>query len=336
MIIGILKEINRNEKRVVLRPKEVALLTSKGHIVYVQYKAGEGVGFSDEQYEKLGAKIVTADYIYKKSEMILKLRSPADNEFKKLNKTILFSMLHTKQNPKRIRFLKNNDITAIEMESIKNEFNERYVDATDITGEAGVIYATRFLDKIPSETNVLILGYGRVGSGAISMCHKLDMNVKLLRKQEYENIGHFMKGKDILINAISWPEEEQKKKNYIVTRDMLKLLNKKAVVLDLSVDYPNPIETCKPTTLTKPYYELDGKVHISIYGYPGLVPLSSVNRYSKQIIPLVLEIAKNGMKDLEKKSALGRDIVAATIGLKEEIPSIVEYQKERESAVAGK
>jgi alanine dehydrogenase len=94
---------------------------------------------------------------------------------------------------------------------------------------------------------------------------------------------------------------------------MLKKLNPGAVVLDLSVDYPNPIETCKPTTLTKPWFKQDNIFYISIYGYPGLVPISSVNRYSKQILPLVLEITNNnGIEGIEK-SELGKNIKNAVI-----------------------
>jgi alanine dehydrogenase len=314
MIIGILKEINKSEKRVVLRPKEVKELIKSGNKVFIEHNAGVGVNFSDNDYIVSGAEVQSINKIYSDSDILLKLRSPTDLEFKKINNKILFSMLHTSQNPKRIGFIKENKIQAIEMESVKNEFNERYIDATDITGEIGVIYATQFLNVIPEEAKVLVLGYGRVGSGGIKLCNKLGMNVKILRKSEYNNIAHFLKGIDILINAICWPLEDQKKKNYLVTRDMLKLMNKGGIILDLSVDYPNPIETCKPTTLTKPWFKLDDIVHISIYGYPGLVPVSSVNRYSKQILPLIQEIANNnGLKNLKEKNSIGKDIINATI-----------------------
>jgi alanine dehydrogenase len=314
MIIGILKEINKNEKRVALRPLHVKKLVKAGHKVYVETKAGLGVNFSDEDYEKMGAQIKSTQEVYDKSDMLLKLRSPTDSEFKKIKNKILFSMLHATQNTKRIKMIQDKGIKAVEMESIMNDFNERYVDATDITGEIGVLYATHFLQKIPEECEVLVLGYGRVGSGAIKMCDRLGMKVKILRKCEYKHIAHFMKGKDILINAIAWPEEERKNKAYIVTRAMLKNLNRGAVIVDLAVDYPNPIETCKPTTLTQPWFKLDGIIHMSIYGYPGLVPVSSVTRYSKQLLPLVREIADNGgVKDLDKRSDLGKDIFKAVI-----------------------
>jgi alanine dehydrogenase len=315
MIIGILKEIYKSEKRVVLRPFEVKKLVENRNIVYVERMAGTGVNFSDEAYEKAGAEIKTTNEIYNNSELLLKLRSPTEAEFKKIHNKILFSMLHLAQNQKRLEIIKKNKITAIEMESVKNEFMERHVDATDITGEIGVLYSTQFLNVMPDEANVLILGYGRVGTGALKMCNKLGIKVKLLKKAEYMHISHFIKGKDMLINAITWPVAEQINKNYIVDRSMLKNFNKGGVILDLSVDYPSPIETCRPTSLSQPWFIVNGITHICIYGYPSLVPLSSVNRYSKQILPLILEISKNnGMDSLEKKSSLGKDIVNAVVG----------------------
>lgn len=336
IIIGIPKETKTGECRVALAPKQVRILAKVGHTVLVETKAGQGVNYSDEDYIKAGARIKTADELYSKAEMIVKLRSPTDKEFRKIKNTILFSMLHAAQNPKYLKYIRENNITAVAMDAIKTDFNERYIDATDITGETGILYATRFLKKMPQETKALMLGYGRVGSGAIAMCHRLGINVKILRKSEYKYIQHFMKGKDMLINAIAWPEEERLRKNYLVTRDMLKYLNPKATIVDLSVDYPNPIETCKPTTLTKPWFELDGIIHISIYGYPGLVPISSVNRYSPQILPLVLEIANNkGLVDIEKVSLVGAHIKKAAIIPEKGIEYLAESAGKAEAA-AGK
>ena len=95
---------------------------------------------------------------------------------------------------------------------------------------------------------------------------------------------------------------------------MINLLNHNAVILDLSVDYPNPIQTCRPTTINNPYYIEEGKIHVSIYGYPGLVPVSSSKRYSAQVLPLVLEIANNnGLEGLCNKGDLGKFISNAIV-----------------------
>jgi alanine dehydrogenase len=139
------------------------------------------------------------------------------------------------------------------------------------------------------------------------------MSVKILRREEYRHTKHFLEGKDILINAIAWPASERKDQQYVVRRDMLKLMNRGAIILDLSVDFPSPIETCKPTTLSNPWYLEEGVIHISIYGYPGLVPVSCTERYSKQVLPIVLTVADSGLKGLSGKGELGKYISKAIV-----------------------
>lgn len=315
MRISIARETSEGEKRVFLMPPEVAKLVQGRHEIYVEKNAGFSINVFDRAYEKAGAKIlVDREQLFRESDLLVKLKAPTSEEFNLLGDNILFSMLHHAQNPQNVYLLGKNNTKAIEVESIFNDAGERLIDQTDITGETGVLYAVHHLQKIPQEAKALILGYGRVGSGAINMCSKLGINFKILRKTEYPDIKHFLKDRDLLINAISWPKEEREGKNYVVSRDMLSLLNPGAVILDLSVDFPNPIETVRPTSLSNPYYIEEGKVHIGIYGYPGLVPFSSSRRYSAQVLPLVMEIAENGgLKNLAERGNLGRHMSRAIV-----------------------
>ena len=315
MKISIVKETNQGETRVLMLPNEVSKLVKQGHEVFVEKNAGSQIFIYDKNYENVGAKIIEdKKKLFGESDLVVKLKAPTEIEFNLLKNNLLFSMLHHEQNPVYVYFLGKNKCKAIEIESIFNDAKERLVDATDITGEVGVLYATQHLKKMPQDSNILMLGYGRVGSGAIKMCNKLDMNIKILRKEEYSNIEHFIKDKDLLINAISWAGEEREKKRYLVKKEMIDLMNSGAVILDLAVDFPNPIETCRPTSLNNPYYIERGKIHIGIYGYPGLVPISSSERYSKQVLPLILEIANNkGLEDICERGELGKHISKAIV-----------------------
>jgi len=309
MKISIIKETAPGERRVLVLPSEIQKLVKEGHEVSVEKNAGARIHLYDKDYINAGAKIETNRRELFKSDLIAKLKAPTPTEFNLLNNNILFSMLHHEQNPTYIYYLGKQNAKAVEIESIHNPAGERLVDETDITGEVGVLYAMQHLEKMPQDSKALILGYGRVGSGAINMCNKLGIKTKILRKSEYTHIKHFLSGKDLLINAIAWPDEERRNRRYVVTSDMLDLLNKGAVVLDLSVDFPNPIQTCRPTDLGNPYYTEREKIHIGIYGYPGLVPVSSSERYSKQVLPLLLEIANNnGLEKIAKKGSLGKSI----------------------------
>ena len=76
MRIGIPKEIKNNENRVGMTPAGVAELIKHGHDVYVQHTAGEGSGFPDTQYEKVGATILpTIEDVYATADMIVKVNS---------------------------------------------------------------------------------------------------------------------------------------------------------------------------------------------------------------------------------------------------------------------
>ncbi len=302
MHIGIPKEDGTTnlERRAILLPKEVSKLVEAGHHVFVEKGLGEGIHISDDEYKEAGA-VLTASRrdIFNKS-IVVKLKPPLPQEFKLLNNNLVFSMFHAEQNPHYVKALKERKAKAIAMELIRNRAGERLVQCTDISGEQGMIAAFHLAEKSPSDCNVLILGYGGVSSGALKVAFSLGANVKILRRGEYKHIKTLLRHRDIVVNGIQWPKEKRQKKEYLITRDMLSLLNKGAIILDLSVDFPNPIECCRPSPHTKPIYTVDGVRCMSVYGYPRLVPVSSSKRYSSQILPILLKIASTPFGKLPK------------------------------------
>jgi alanine dehydrogenase len=298
MKVGIAKEIaaHGKEVRVALLPEEVKKLTQIGIEVYVEKKAGEGVYAGDKQYAEAGAIIERSHSKIFKKDVVVKLKPPLIKEFKLLSGNILFSMLHPEQNAEYVRLLKKTGTKAVAMEEIRNDAHERLINCSEMGGEQGMIMAFHHSPKSPGDCNVLVLGYGQIATGALRVAFSLGAKVKILRKSEYRYIKHHLRGKDIVVNGIRWPEEKRKRREYIITKSMLKLLNPGAIILDLSVDYPNPIESCHPTSLDKPVFAVEGVKHIDIYGYPGLAPLSSAKEYSRKILPVLKDIIKFGFK----------------------------------------
>lgn len=300
MNIGIAKEIGAGalERRAILLPGEVSKLAEAGHQVFVEKGLGKGIYISDSEYKQAGAEIVSErKNIFNKS-IVVKLKPPLLQEFRLLKNNLLFSMLHAEQNPKYIKALRKNNVKAIAMELIRNGSGERLIQCSDMSGEQGMIYAFYLAEKSPGDCNVLVLGYGAIASGALRIAFSLGAKVKILRKQEYPYIKQFIKDKDIVVNGIQWPKEKRERREYLITKDMFSLLSGGAVVLDLSVDYPNPIEPCRPSLLNEPVYEINGIKCISIYGYPRLVPVSSSRRYSEQVLSILLKIASTPLKEL--------------------------------------
>jgi N5-(carboxyethyl)ornithine synthase len=292
MDIGIAKEISARgrETRAILLPREVKRITEEGYKVFTERGLGTRIGIADEEYRDAGA-VITRDRqkIFTK-DIVVKLKPPLPEEFKMMRNNILFSMLHAEQNPKFVEMMDRGNVKAIAMELVVNRAGERFIQCTDMSGEQGMLMAFHLARKSPADCKVVILGYGAVASGVFRIAYSLGSDVKILRKVEYIHVKHFIRHADIVVNGISWPKEKRDNKEYIITRGMLKLMNPFGLVLDLSVDYPNPIETCHPTLINKPTYVVDGITHISIFGYPGLAPISSSARYSRQVLPLLLKI----------------------------------------------
>ena len=332
MRIVVPKEVYPLEKRVLVLPDAVKRFVQEGNEVFVQVGVGAGIHISDEDYKKSGAQIVSeARDLYNLADMIVKVKAPLEGEFSFMHDCILFSMFHADQNPAHIYYVGLQGLTVVEIEKICDARNERMITQTHLTGQAGVLYALRHFDKVPSDLKVVILGYGHVASGAIDICNKLGMQVKILRKKEYNHLREYLRDADLLINGIAWPESARKKKEYIVTRDDIKNSNPGMVVLDLSVDFPNPIETVKPTTYSQPYYLDEGRVHISIYGYPGLFPVTSSRLYSEQSVPLISLIATNGgLKDIAKCGDNGAAIAKSILN-----PQTHNWQQYKPETVQG-
>ena len=96
MIVGIPKEIKNNENRVSLTPAGAHELVQRGHTVYIQHTAGINSGFSDEEYEKVGARILpTIEDVYAIAEMIIKVKEPIECEYNLVRKDqLVFTYFH--------------------------------------------------------------------------------------------------------------------------------------------------------------------------------------------------------------------------------------------------
>ena len=302
MHIGIPKEDGTTnlERRAILLPKEVRKLVEAGHDVYVEKGLGKGIYINDDEYREAGAVLKASKRDIFNKSIVVKLKPPLPQEFKLLNNNLLFSMFHAAQNPHYIKALKAGKAKAVAMELIRNKAGERLIQCLKISGEQGMIMAFNLAEQSPSDCNILVLGYGGVSSGALKVAFSLGADVKILRKGEYRHIRELLHNRDIVVNGIQWPEEKRNKREYLITRDMLSLLNKGAIILDLSVDFPNPIECCHPSPHDKPVYTVDGVRCLSIYGYPRLVPVSSSRQYSAQVLPVLLKIASTSLDKLPR------------------------------------
>lgn len=298
MDIGIARENRPEELRVVLRPEELRDIAAS-HSVIVEQGAGEGIGIKDSSYEDVGARIAEKKEVYACS-LVVRLKEPEEEELALMKPgSVIFSMMHLPGNHHLRDLLKKYRIIAIAMDEVENPLGEREIEALHQTGYLGMEKGFELWGGEPSECVVKIMGYGHLAYGAIQCAARRFARIIILNKHDFKNMPEHIPGTDILVNAINWPMEKRGKE-FIITRDMLILFKKGAILLDLISNPPgqSPIETMHPTTLDNISYIVDNIIHTSCWGWPGVDPVNISKRYSLQVTPILKEIADTEIDNL--------------------------------------
>jgi len=317
-------------KWVALTPAGAFELVRDGHKVYVQKTAGIGSGFSDAEYKKAGAKILQdIKAVYKKAEMIIKVKEPIKAEYKLIREDqLVFTYFHfASHRPLTNAMIKSKAIClAYETVENANRTLPLLIPMSEVAGRMSIQQGAKYLEKpqkgvgillggIPGvqPAKVMILGGGIVGMQAAKMAAGfgatvtiLDINLERLRylddvmpanvstmySNEY-NIRKMIKNHDLIIGAVLIPGA---KAPSLIKRDMLKDMRAGTVMVDVAVDQGGCFETTKPTTHEKPTYIIDDIVHYSVANMPGAVPYTSTIGLTNATLPFARKLAKMGWK----------------------------------------
>ena len=343
MIIGVPREIKKNEHRVSITPPAVDALVSKGHQIIIETQAGVGSGISNEGYTSVGAKLAPdAKTVYQKGEMILKVKELFPQEFDLLREgQIIFTYIHSANNPEETQALLDKKVVAIAYEDIETADGESplLTPMSEIAGEVGLIMGVYHMFTInggsgllvggavgAEPANVVIFGGGNVGLGAAryaiglgahvtmldidlerlrSIRQKIFPQIRTLYLNNY-NVRQILPKIDLLINAVKWPPQSDQ---HIVTREMLKLMKKEALIVDISCDPAGAIETCVPTSHDEPIYTVDGIRHYCVDNLPSAVAKTASDALSNASLPYVIKIAGKGwLQAIKDDIALRRGV----------------------------
>ena len=304
MIVGIPKEIKNNENRVSLTPAGAHELVQRGHTVYIQHTAGINSGFSDEEYEKVGARILpTIEDVYAIAEMIIKVKEPIECEYNLVRKgQLVFTYFH---------FACDKELTEAMMRS--GSVCLAYETVTDKQGGLPLLIPMSEVAGVPGvkPAKVLVLGGGIVGTNAALMAAGLGADVticdislpRLRQLSEFmpknvktlfsssHNIEKELPTTDLIIGAVLIPGA---KAPHLITRPMLKLMKKGTVLVDVAIDQGGCFETSHPTTHAEPIYEVDGIIHYCVANIPGAVPCTSTLALTNATLPYAIRLADLG------------------------------------------
>ncbi len=330
MIIGVPKEIKQSENRVALTPAGVMEFVRHGHTVYIQTHAGDGSGFSDEDYTQAGAQILpTIEEVYRIAEMIIKVKEPIEKEYALIRPDqLLFTYFHfASYEPLTKAMIASNAVClAYETVEAPDRSLPLLVPMSEVAGRMAIQQGAKYLEKpqqgrgvllggVPGvpPAKVLVLGGGIVGTQAAKMAAGLgamvtilDVSLKRLRYLSdvmpanvitmYSNeftIRRLIRNHDLIVGAVLIPGA---KAPHLITREMLKDMRPGTVVVDVAVDQGGCIETCRPTTHDEPTYIIDNVVHYCVANMPGAVPYTSTIALTNATLPYALQLANKGWK----------------------------------------
>ena len=336
MRVGVPKEIKANENRVALIPVGVEQLRASGHEVLVEKDAGLGSGFKDEDYKRAGAKVVSPPAeIYGSADMILKVKEPLPSEYGLLREgQILFTYFHFAASRELTEAVIKSKCVAIAYETV--ELPDRslplLIPMSEVAGRLSIQEGARCLEKLyggigillggvpgVEPANVVIVGGGIVGTNAAKIAAGLgarvtilDVNLDRLRylddvmpknvttvMSNPANIRKAISQADLVVGAVLIPGAKAPR---LVTRDMLKLMKRGSVIVDVAVDQGGCVETIRATTHENPTYEVDGVVHYGVANMPGAVPMTTTFALTNATLPYALKIADLGYPACAKAS----------------------------------
>ena len=330
MIVGVPKEIKNNENRVGMTPSGVAELVRRGHKVLVQQTAGEASGFSDDEYQEAGAQILqTIEDVYAQADMIVKVKEPIEPEYKLVRKgQVLFTYFHFASEEELTHAMMNSGAICIAYETV--ELDDRslplLIPMSEVAGPMAVQNGAYYLQKtmggkgklmagVPGvkPAKVLVLGGGTVGEAAARIAAGMgadvtitdislprlkrlaaDMpaNVHTLYSSEH-NIRQELPSTDIVIGSVLIPGDATPK---LITKDMLQLMEKGTVLVDVAIDQGGCFETSRPTSHSEPVYEIDGIIHYAVANIPGAVPNTSTTALTNATLRYAVALADKGWR----------------------------------------
>ena len=334
MIIGCPKEIKTHEYRVGLTPSNVLEYVAKGHTVYVESNAGEGVGFMDADYKAAGATITDKKTLFEKSEMIIKVKEPIAEEYSCFrDNTILYTYLHLAADKSLTEMLLNKKIRSIAYETIsENGQLPCLAPMSAVAGRLAVQEGAKYLEKtygglgillggVPGtpKAHVVIIGGGVVGINAAQIAIGMGADVTILvRKSERlayidqifnmrihtlkssrGTIKNILPTADIIIGAVLVPGAKSPK---LITKSDLSLMKKGAVLVDVSIDQGGCFETSKATTHSDPIYIVDDIIHYCVGNMPGAVARTATLALTNATLTYGLQIAGLGVEEACRKN----------------------------------
>lgn len=335
MIVGVPKEVKRDEYRVAMLPVGVEELRRAGHQVLIQRGAGTGSGLADEFYEQVGATLVDGpEEIFQQADLIVKVKEPQQEEWDWMRPgQALFTYFHFAADLPLTEAVLNSGATAIAYETLKDDQGRLplLTPMSEVAGRMSIQEGAKYLERpqmgrgillggVPgvAPANITILGGGVVGANAAKVAAGfganiglLDINMERLRYlddvmpanvdvlfSDRHTIREQIARADLVIGAVLIPGAKAPR---LIEPEDLKVMKPGSVIIDVAIDQGGCVATARPTTHSEPTFIIDEVVHYCVTNMPGAVGRTSTFALCNVTLPWVLQLAKHGITDAIKK-----------------------------------
>jgi alanine dehydrogenase len=327
MLVGVPKEIKIHESRVALTPEGVAELVRAGHTVLIERGAGVGSSISDADFISAGAQIEDdVEVIWKKSEMILKVKEPIEVEYPRLRKgQILFTYLHLAASKKCTDALLASGTTAIAYETVElNGTLPLLAPMSEVAGRLAAQVGATALQRpnggrgvlmggVPGvvPAKVLVIGGGVAGLNAAVVSMGMGADVTIVDRSlsrltyidtvfggrlktlasSFHAVDRELKTADLVVGAVLVHGAKAPK---LVSNAQVFGMKPGSVLVDIAIDQGGCFEDSKPTTHAEPTYLVHQSIFYCVANMPGAVPATSTYALTNATLPYVLSLANLG------------------------------------------
>ncbi|REJ66392.1 MAG: alanine dehydrogenase [Planctomycetota bacterium] len=330
MIVGVPREIKRDEYRVAMLPVGVEEMVRAGHQVLIEQGAGLGSGLPDHEYLEQGAELVaTADEIFERAELIVKVKEPQAEEWPRLRPgQTLFTYFHFAADRALVDAMLERGITAAAYETLRLDSGALplLTPMSEVAGRMSIQEGAKFLERpqmgrgillggVPgvAPANICVLGGGVVGANAAKVAagfgadvRLLDINMERLRYlddimpanvdvlfSDRHTIREQLAQADLVIGAVLIPGAKAPR---LIEEEDLKLMKPGSVIIDVAIDQGGCVGTSRPTTHSDPTFVVHDVVHYCVTNMPGAVGRTSTFALCNVTLPWALEIAREGIE----------------------------------------
>ncbi|MBM4000780.1 MAG: alanine dehydrogenase [Planctomycetes bacterium] len=337
MIVGVPREIKRDEYRVAMLPVGVEELVRARHRVLIETGAGTGSGLTDASYADVGAELVEGpDAIFGQADLIVKVKEPQPEEYPRLRPgQILFTYFHFAASRELTDAMLAGQATCVAYETLRDDAGRLplLTPMSEVAGRMSIQEGAKYLERpqmgrgillggVPgvAPAHITILGGGVVGANAAKIAAGfnadvaiLDINMDRLRYladvmppnvnvlySDRHTIREELKLADLVVGAVLIPGA---KAPSLISREHLKFMKPGSVIIDVAIDQGGCVETSRPTTHSSPTYIEEEVVHYCVTNMPGAVGRTSTFALCNVTLPWVLRIADLGLDQAVRRFA---------------------------------